>query len=90
MKGCSGSLNPAQTVIKIVNDELTALLGGTQSRIMISNKPPTIIMLVGLQGAGKTTTAGKLTVYLRKQGKRPMLVTLPTYIVQLRLLSYKL
>ena len=51
-----GSLNPAQTVIKIVNDELTALLGGTQSRIMISSKPPTIIMLVGLQGAGKTTT----------------------------------
>ena len=69
-----GSLNPAQTVIKIVNDELTALLGGTQSRIMISSKPPTIIMLVGLQGAGKTTTAGKLAVYLRKQGKHPMLV----------------
>jgi len=74
-----GSLNPAQTVIKIVNDELTALLGGTQSRIMISSKPPTIIMLVGLQGAGKTTTAGKLAVYLRKQGKRPMLVAADVY-----------
>ena len=74
-----GSLNPAQTVIKIVNDELTALLGGTQSRIMISSKSPTIIMLVGLQGAGKTTTAGKLAVYLRKQGKHPMLVAADVY-----------
>lgn len=74
-----GSLNPAQTVIKIVNDELTALLGGTQSRIMISSKPPTVIMLVGLQGAGKTTTAGKLAVYLRKQGKHPMLVAADVY-----------
>ncbi len=74
-----GSLNPAQTVVKIVNDELTALLGGTQSRIMISPKPPTIIMLVGLQGAGKTTTAGKLAVYLRKQGKNPMMVAADVY-----------
>ena len=74
-----GSLNPAQTVIKIVNDELTELLGGTQSRIMIASKPPTIIMLVGLQGAGKTTTAGKLAVYLRKQGKHPMLVAADVY-----------
>ena len=74
-----GSLNPAQTVIKIVNDELTELLGGTESRIMISPKPPTIIMLVGLQGAGKTTTAGKLSVHLRKQGKNPMLVAADVY-----------
>jgi len=74
-----GSLNPTQTVVKIVNDELTELLGGTQSRIMISSKPPTIIMLVGLQGAGKTTTAGKLAVYLRKQGKHPMLVAADVY-----------
>lgn len=74
-----GSLNPVQTVIKIVNDELTELLGGTQSRIMIASKPPTIIMLVGLQGAGKTTTAGKLAVYLRKQGKHPMLVAADVY-----------
>lgn len=74
-----GSLNPTQTVIKIVNDELTELLGGTQSRIMIASKPPTIIMLVGLQGAGKTTTAGKLAVYLRKQGKHPMMVAADVY-----------
>ena len=74
-----GSLNPAQTVIKIVNDELTDLLGGTESRIMISPKAPTIIMLVGLQGAGKTTTAGKLSVHLRKQGKNPMLVAGDVY-----------
>ena len=74
-----GSLNPVQTVVKIVNDELTELLGGTQSRIMISPKPPTVIMLVGLQGAGKTTTAGKLAVYLRKQGKHPLLVAADVY-----------
>lgn len=74
-----GSLNPVQTVVKIVNDELTELLGGTQSRIMIASKLPTIIMLVGLQGAGKTTTAGKLAVYLRKQGKHPMLVAADVY-----------
>lgn len=74
-----GSLNPVQTVVKIVNDELTELLGGTQSRIMIASKPLTIIMLVGLQGAGKTTTAGKLAVYLRKQGKHPMLVAADVY-----------
>lgn len=74
-----GSLNPVQTVIKIVNDELTELLGGTRSRIMIASKPPTIIMLVGLQGAGKTTTAGKLAVFLRKQGKNPLLVAADVY-----------
>ena len=54
------SLTPAQQVVKIVNDELTELMGGTQSRITISPKPPTVVMLVGLQGAGKTTTVGKL------------------------------
>ncbi len=74
-----GSLNPVQTVVKIVNDELTELLGGTQSRITISPRPPTIIMLVGLQGAGKTTTAGKLATYLRKQGKSPLLVAADVY-----------
>ena len=68
------SLTPAQHVIKIVNEELTELMGGTQSRIMISPKPPTVIMLVGLQGAGKTTTAGKLARMLKKQGKNPLLV----------------
>lgn len=74
-----GSLNPVQTVIKIVKDELTELLGGVQSGITISSKPPTVIMLVGLQGAGKTTTAGKLAVYLRKKGKHPMLVAADVY-----------
>lgn len=74
-----GSLNPVQTVVKIVDEELTELLGGTQSRIMIASKPPTIIMLVGLQGAGKTTTAGKLATLLRKQGKSPMMVAADVY-----------
>jgi len=73
------SLTPAQQVIKIVNDELTSLMGGTQSRISISPRPPTVIMLVGLQGAGKTTTAGKLARLLVKQSKRPLLVAADVY-----------
>ncbi|WHH59421.1 signal recognition particle protein [Petroclostridium sp. X23] len=68
------SLTPGQHVIKIVNDELTALMGSAQSKIVFSPKPPTVLMLVGLQGAGKTTTCGKLAGVLRKQGKRPLLV----------------
>ncbi len=88
------SLTPAQQVIKIVNDELTALMGGTQSRIAISPKPPTVVMLVGLQGAGKTTTAGKLALYLRKQNKRPLLVAADVYrpaaITQLQVLGKQL
>jgi signal recognition particle subunit SRP54 len=73
------SLTPAQHVIKIVNEELAELLGGTQSRIAVSPKPPTVIMLVGLQGAGKTTTAGKLAHLMGKQGKRPLLVAADVY-----------
>ena len=65
-----GSLKPDQTVIKIVRDELTELLGGTQSKITMSSSGLTVIMLVGLQGAGKTTTAGKLAPMLKKRGKR--------------------
>lgn len=88
------SLTPAQHVIKIVNEELTELMGGTQSRIMISPKPPTIIMLVGLQGAGKTTTAGKLARMLKKQGKNPLLVAgdiyRPAAIKQLQVLGEQL
>ncbi len=88
------SLTPAQHVIKIVNDELTDLMGGTQSRITVSPKPPTIIMLVGLQGAGKTTTAGKLANLLRKQNKRPLLVAADVYrpaaIKQLQVLGEQL
>jgi signal recognition particle subunit SRP54 len=68
------SLTPGQQVIKIVNEELTKLMGETNSKINISSKPPTVIMLVGLQGAGKTTTGGKLGNLLKKQGKSPLLV----------------
>ena len=68
------SLTPAQMVIKIVNEELTALMGSTNSKINISPNPPTVIMLVGLQGAGKTTNGAKLAALMRKQnGKRPLL-----------------
>ena len=73
------TLTPAQVVIKIVDEELTNLMGGTQSRINMSPKPPTIIMMVGLRGAGKTTSAGKLGLALKKQGKRPLLVACDIY-----------
>ena len=73
------SLTPGQQVIKIVKDELTTLLGGTESKINFVPNPPTIIMLVGLQGSGKTTTAGKLSNLLRKQGKKPLLVACDVY-----------
>lgn len=74
-----GSLKPDQTVIKIVRDELTALLGGTQTKITLSSTGLTVIMLVGLQGAGKTTTAGKLALRLKKKGKNPMLAACDVY-----------
>lgn len=89
-----GSLNASQTVIKIVRDELAELLGGTQSRIAIAPKPPTIIMLVGLQGAGKTTTAAKLAKKLKAQGKSPIMVAgdvyRPAAITQLQVLGKEL
>ena len=88
------TLTPAQVVIKIVNEELTELMGGTQSRINISSMPPTIIMMVGLQGAGKTTSAGKLGLSLKKQGKRPLLVAADIYrpaaVKQLQVLGEQL
>ncbi len=88
------TLTPAQVVIKIVDEELTNLMGGTQSRIAISPQPPTIIMMVGLQGAGKTTSAGKLGLSLRNQGKRPVLVAADIYrpaaIKQLQVVGEKL
>lgn len=70
----SEALNPAQQVVKIVNEELIAILGGETRRIQFAKNPPTVIMLAGLQGAGKTTLAGKLGRWLKDQGRSPMLV----------------
>lgn len=88
------SLTPGQQIIKIVYDELTELMGATNSKIAISSKPPTIIMLVGLQGSGKTTTAAKLANYFKKNGKHPLLVAADIYrpaaIKQLNVLGEKI
>ncbi|MBE6536186.1 MAG: signal recognition particle protein [Ruminococcaceae bacterium] len=88
------SLLPAQQIVKIVNEELTALMGGTQSKLTISSKPPTVVMMVGLQGAGKTTHAGKLAGMYKKQGKSPLLVACDVYrpaaIKQLEIVGEKL
>lgn len=73
------SLVPAQQIVKIVNDELINLMGGAQSKLNISPKPPTVIMMVGLQGAGKTTHSAKLAGMYKKQGKRPLLVACDVY-----------
>ncbi len=74
------SLTPGQQVIKVVQDELTELMGGEQSKLMLASKPPTVIMMVGLQGAGKTTSSGKLANYVRKQfNKKPVLVAADIY-----------
>ena len=88
------SLNPGQQVIKIVCDELTALMGSTNSKLTVASMPPTVIMMVGLQGAGKTTHAGKLAGLLKKQGKKPLLVACDIYrpaaIKQLQVVGEKL
>ena len=73
------SLTPGQMVVKIVLEELTALMGGTESRLVLSGRSPAVIMLVGLQGSGKTTAAAKLANLLRKQGKSPPLVACDVY-----------
>jgi signal recognition particle subunit SRP54 len=73
------SLTPAQSVIKIVHDELVALMGGAQARLQFSDAPPTVFMLVGLQGSGKTTHAGKLALRLKEQGRRSLLVAADVY-----------
>ena len=73
------SLLPAQQIVKIVNEELTRLMGSTQSKLVIAPKPPTVVMMVGLQGAGKTTHAGKLAGLYKKQGKKPLLVACDIY-----------
>ncbi len=87
------SLTPGQQVIKIVNEELTELMGSTQSKLTVSSKLPTVIMMCGLQGAGKTTMCGKLGLYLKKQGKKPLLVACDIYrpaaIHQLQIVSEK-
>lgn len=73
------SLTPGQQVIKIVNDELTKLMGEKEAKINFSSKPPTVILMAGLQGAGKTTTSGKLAYNMKKQNKRPLLVACDIY-----------
>ena len=73
------SLSPAQQVVKIVNDELVALMGSSNSKLIVSSAPPTIVMMCGLQGAGKTTLCAKLGAYLKKQGKRALLAACDVY-----------
>lgn len=88
------SLTPGQQVIKVVNEELTQLMGGEQSKIVASTRPPTVVMMVGLQGAGKTTSTGKLAKYLQKQNRNPLLVAgdiyRPAAIKQLQVLGEQL
>lgn len=73
------SLTPAQMIVKIVNEELTALMGGEEAKLNLSSKSPAIVMMVGLQGAGKTTNSAKLAGLMKKQGKRPLLVACDVY-----------
>lgn len=88
------SLVPSQQIVKIVNEELTALMGSTESKLQVASKPPTVIMMVGLQGAGKTTHSGKLAGMVQKQGKNPLLVACDVYrpaaIAQLHVVGDKL
>ncbi len=88
------TLTPAQAVIKVVNEELTELMGGKESRLNISPHPPTVILMAGLQGSGKTTSAGKLALSMRKQGKKPVLVAADIYrpaaIKQLQVIGKKI
>jgi signal recognition particle subunit SRP54 len=87
----SAALNPAQQVIKIVHDELITILGGEERRLRFAKTPPTVIMLAGLQGSGKTTLAAKLALWLRDQGNTPMLVAAdlqrPNAVQQLQVLG---
>ena len=87
----SGALNPAQQVIKIVNEELIGILGGATRRLELAKVPPTVIMLAGLQGSGKTTLAGKLALWLRGQGHTPLLVAAdlqrPNAVTQLQIVG---
>jgi signal recognition particle subunit SRP54 len=87
----SGALNPAQQVVKIVNDELVTILGGETRRIRLAKEPPSVIMLAGLQGSGKTTLAGKLAHWLKGQGHTPLLVACdlqrPNAVTQLQIVG---
>lgn len=87
----SGALNPAQQIVKIVNEELTQILGGQTRRIKLAKNPPTVILLAGLQGAGKTTLAGKIALHLRELGHQPMLVAAdlqrPNAVDQLKIIG---
>ncbi|HET7725663.1 MAG TPA: signal recognition particle protein [Propionibacteriaceae bacterium] len=87
----SKALNPAQQIVKIVNDELVTILGGETRLLRFAKKPPTVIMLAGLQGSGKTTLAGKLAVWLKSQGHTPMLVAAdlqrPNAVTQLQVVA---
>ncbi|MGH3378744.1 MAG: signal recognition particle receptor subunit alpha, partial [Actinoallomurus sp.] len=87
----SQSLNPAQQVVKIVNDELINILGGETRRVRFAKSPPTVIMLAGLQGSGKTTLAGKLSRWLKNEGHAPLLVAAdlqrPNAVQQLQVLG---
>ena len=93
-KDVMDSLTPGQQVVKIVRDELTEMLGGSETKLNISSRPPTVIMLIGLQGSGKTTLTAKLANHLRKQGKKPLLVACDVYrpaaIAQLKTLGSSL
>jgi len=73
------SVTPAQQVVKIVHDEMTSLLGSTDSKILFASQPPTIVMMVGLQGSGKTTASAKLANWMRKQGRRPLMIAADVY-----------
>ena len=89
----SGALNPAQQIVKIVNEELIGILGGETRRLKLAKNPPTVILLAGLQGAGKTTLAGKLAMHLRTQGHQPMLVAAdlqrPNAVDQLKIVGHQ-
>ena len=88
------SLTPAQQIVKIVNEELVTILGGGQSHLVTSGHPPSVVMMVGLQGSGKTTTAAKLALHLKHSGQRPLLVAAdnrrPAAIEQLTVLAGQL
>ena len=87
------SLTPSQQLVKIVNDELVSLMGSENERLIYAKNPPTVYMMCGLQGAGKTTLCGKLALHLKKQGKKPLLVACDVYrpaaIEQLKIVAGK-